>query len=1159
GTGKTWTIAVLYLRLLLECSHGPRQIVVATFSIAAAQELRERIRARLLEAATLIVGFDSDAPVRDDDGAHWLHTRWSSMDASARVADRNRLALALAELDLAPIGTLHSLCRKILAEHPFDSCSAFDPGEPIDSAELDGELREDLWRRLAQSNADSLDAGDRAWFAVGRKGIDAALRLATRPGVSIREIDPAAIDEIMRAENAGAIRAFVGDGSRFARSNAALRTLLEALAGFIEANDPGAEIPKRFKEGIPEPLEKQFKASVFEVSRSDPVMLFAERALRLLPHAAAPQKATALARYRHDLLAAREQRLLDRGQLTYDTLIERALAALTGSAGSSLADRLREAWPVALVDEFQDTDAQQFAILDRIYSDVSATQRGRVVMIGDPKQAIYGFRGGDVQAYLDASATATHTLRITTNFRSTTELVAAFNELFELAGPALSQASSAQIAYAPVIGSGRRDKKPLTVNGAPVTRPLTLHISTAEKVDRDDALRACASQIAGMLDGRDHRIGEDVLQPGDIAVLLPWNRDVERLRILLAARGVPCVGAGKGSVFATDVARELQVLLYGIEHAADETLVRAALATRFIGLKVEALRDMLDQAEAWQRHAQQFARWRQQWRTDGVLAVIQSVVAANATQLSAGRNAERLLTDVRHLGEVLQQKSDSCDGPASLLAWFAEQRNDEDEGDAPDERQLRIESDARRVQLMTVHASKGLQFPIVFLPLLDADEMHDQKLPLVRDADSSGRLLDLGSAHFQAAQRAAMFDEQDEAFRKLYVALTRAEYACHVYASARKVDGLDPKRAALSALLARLYANLHGRSVVDACAHIGWSETPTWPWSGCMYSPDAAGAPIERRALALPTSRAWEGRYSFSALTRQAGAFEDSAASDEDDGGSTAIVADAEDINVESIVVEAGHAELVALSAHKGENFGIALHAIFEQRRLDRPMREQHELVRRCMVEAGERLDGTGADALIARIATRVQAALDAPLLPGGPTALRLSAVAANAMRAEMDFSYVLDEVSMQRLRAACAQHGEPDIVSQHAPHTLRGLMTGAIDLVFEHAGRFHVLDYKSNYLGDRLSNYGPATLRVEMDRHHYRFQALLYTVALDRYLHQRLPGYRRSEQLGETIYMFLRAVGLAAGIGVWAQRFDDGLIAAVDAVLANAVVEAAA
>jgi len=300
----------------------------------------------------------------------------------------------------------------------------------------------------------------------------------------------------------------------------------------------------------------------------------------------------------------------------------------------------------------------------------------------------------------------------------------------------------------------------------------------------------------------------------------------------------------------------------------------------------------------------------------------------------------------------------------------------------------------------------------------------------------------------------------------------------------------------------------------------------------------------------LPPFRAWEGRYSFSSLIRQSGAFEDSAASDEDVEDPAIFGADAD---------EPIHVDLAALNAYKGENFGIALHAIFEQRVPGRPMRDQIELVRRCLAEAGERLDGIHADALVVRVAARVQMTLDTALLPTRTPALRLSALAAKATRREMGFSYVLDGVSMQRLRAACVQHGEPDMVPAHTPHTLRGLMSGAIDLVFEYGGRFHVLDYKGNYLGDRLGDYAPAALDAEMDRHHYRFQALLYTVALDRYLRQRLPGYRRSEHLGETIYLFVRAAGLGVGTGVWSRRFDEGLIAAVDGVLANAAAGAIA
>jgi exodeoxyribonuclease V beta subunit len=877
------------------------------------------------------------------------------------------------------------------------------------------------------------------------------------------------------------------------------------------------------------------------------------RLVNLLRCRGAPVRAAALERYRSDLLGAREQRLRDRGQLTFDAQIERTLAALEAPTGAALAARLREDWPVALVDEFQDTDARQYAVLDRIFRGDDGAVRGRVVMIGDPKQAIYGFRGGDVQAYLDASATATHVLRIATNYRSSRALVGALNELFGLAGPALSQSPGHPIAVAPIRASGRPDAAPLTIAGAPVQRPLVFHVSLAARAQRrDDALESCANAIAGLLDARDHRIGDRPLHPGDLAVLLPRNTDIERMRTLLAARRVPCVGAGKGSVFATDIACDLQVLLHGIEHAGDEGLVRAALATRFFGPGIADPRALRARFGSLHEHAQRFARWRQQWRHEGVLAVIQAVVADNAAHLAAGDDAERTLTDLRHLGELLQEQGAACDGPESLLAWFARQRGDDPDREAGEERLLRIESDIGRVQLMTLHASKGLQFPVVFLPLADADATRETKLPLVRRADG-GRELDLGSEDHDGSVREAMFDEQDEAFRKLYVALTRAQYLCHVYAMDARSPRADPARAATSALLARLREGLAGRGLHAACAHIEWLAAATWPNAPHAYAPDPAPPVRARMARTPPAAREREGRYSFSLLAGQhAGAFEESIAADEQAGARDGLVADADRPAIE----EPAHERLVALTAYRGERFGIALHAIFERRETGRPMRDQHALVRECLEEEGLRVEASA----VADLATRVQAALEAPLLPDRADPPRLSALRDASMRTEMGFHYALDGVSMQRLREACARHGEPDLVpSQSSAQLLRGLMTGAIDLVFEHAGRFHVLDYKSNHLGERLGDYAPAALRARMDHHHYRFQALLYTVALDRYLRQRLRGYRREAQLGEAIYLFVRAAGLAPGAGVWSHRFDDALLAEVDDVLAGRRAEAEA
>ncbi len=1173
GTGKTWTIAMLYLRLLLDCGRSPRQIVVTTFTVAAAQELRERIRSRLLAAAALAERMLADAGVSigTDAGERWLLERWTNVDATVRT-DLNRLRLAQAELDLAPITTLHGLCRKILADHPFESGSAFELGEQIASDALDGALRDDLWRRLAQGDS-ALDPGDRAWFGSGkskdRKTLDAALKLALAPGVSIRNIGSEAIDDVMRIENAVALRAWVADAP-FKSAASKLRRGLSQLADYIAAGDSCAPWPKTLQDDLGQPLTTQLKPQSVESAMSEPILLFAQRALKVLDHADAPTRAAALIRYRTDLLAQREQRLHDSGLLTFDAIIARAHDALHGDAGTALANCLFDAWPVALVDEFQDTDARQFAIIDRIYRDDARDLRGNLVMIGDPKQAIYRFRGGDIHAYLSARNSATCKLDLLTNYRSSSELIDAINALFAMAGTRLGQSASTQIAYEPVVGGSEVDAKPLSVNGQRHPRPLAFHLSADgdgnKDVRRNNALQACANQIADMLQSRTLRIDSRQLQPGDLAVLLPTNDDIARLRSLLSGRGVPCVGAGKQSVFGTALARDLQVLLHAIAHPRDEPALRAALATQFFGLDFDALRGLLDAPGRWQDHADRFLAWNHLWHASGVQSAIQSVVALNAGTFAARADGERLLTDIRHLGELLQHASASCDGPESLLAWLSSQRSGEaSTDDAAEEQQLRIESDAKRVRLMTLHASKGLQFPVVFLPLMWAHEGRESTMPLVHDPRTGGRVLDLGSTDFDAAVMEEMYADQDERFRVLYVALTRAQYACHVYAFAHDADqSTDPKRAALTALLARIGERLPaGQTVASNSAHILWSEDG-WAWPRVDYRADAEPVFGVRQALMPPPSPPFESRYSFSALTsHRVGPANEEAADDEQadaiDPATESDLLALVDTPAEQSAAESIHPQLAALGAIKGTDFGNALHAIFEERDVGRLMSAQHELVRDCLLDAGVRLGGVSLDAFVALVAARLQDTLDAPLLPDTVPTLRLSALPVAHLRTEMEFHFVLGDVSMQRLRDACTAHGEPDLVPPGSGHALRGLMTGKIDLVFQHDARFHVLDYKSNYLGEQLSGYAPAALRHAMDQHHYRFQALLYTVAVDRYLRQRMPDYRRAQHLGSAIYLFVRAVGLAPNSGIWAHRFDDALIEAVDAVFASEVHEEAA
>ncbi len=1147
GTGKTWTIAVLYLRLLLdgETPYTPRQIVVSTFTDAAAQELRERLRARLIWAQSRAedrLRGEADADAGDD--ARWLAARWDEPECAAR--DALRLRLAQAELDLAPIGTLHSLCRRILADFPVESGSAFAAGEIIAESGVLDLLVDDLWRELMQRDA-PLDEGDAIWVKAGRNALRQALRAVLAPGVGVRTAapDPPPTDEQWQALLDGA-RALIAGPQHFARSNAAL---LGALRAFVEACEAGAldafdgELVLRHAEA----LGKQLKPAALDDPTVRGVLDAVFAALRRCSRAGAVNKAAALERYRRQLLARRRDQLLREARVTFNLLIEGAALALR-DRGSPLAARLRAQWPVALVDEFQDTDALQYQILDAIYRDAEGHACGRLVMIGDPKQAIYRFRGGDIHTYLDAAASADEVLTLATNRRSAQAYVAALNAWYAAAGPVLSVDPAHPIRYEPVHSAGRADAY-VDADGRPVDRLLTVHYYTGEDplaVDerRERALDACARQIATLLQSG-ARIGADALQPGDIAVLVPKNQHIERLRELLLARGVPCVGAGKRSVFDTDLARELQLVLYAVHRLGDDAALRAALATRFGGRRLADLAALRDDAEAWQRERARCASLLREWQRHGVLGVVLALSGDLAAQLPRLHERERALTDLRHLGELLQAQGEIVGGAEQLLAWFAQQRDGGEAGEAADDRQLRLESDARRVRLLTLHASKGLEFPIVFLPLMWDHAGKPPQLPLVYDAATGHRVAALVDGHAQALVQARE-EDQEERFRVLYVALTRAQYACHVYAlppqrprdASRGAAALtDPDRSALDATLARLQR----ANAPDFAAHVAWSEGD-WTWPDTHYreaAPDAV-------ALAARREPAWpllEHTYSFTALVamRRRADQEETAADDENAARDAALAL------LPDEPADAADPRIAALAPLRGPDFGNAVHYAFERRDQSVPVAAQSALVAEGLREYAVRTMPIGDAAAVAAIAAVIERTIALPLFDGAS----LQTIAPSRQRAEMAFQFVLDAVTPQALREACARHGAAALLPAELPAaTLSGLMSGKIDLIVEHDGRFHVLDYKTNYLGDSPADYAPARLAHAMDEHRYGFQALLYTVALDRYLRQRLPRYERARHLGDAVYLFVRACGLAPGAGVWRRRFDDALIDAVDAAL---------
>lgn len=1154
GTGKTWTIAVLYLRLLLEEELSPRQIVVATFTEAAAQELRERIRLRVHDAARWSSqAARGELPSGDDGALDWLRHRWSSV--SSPDADLKRLQLALAEVDGAPIGTLHSLCQRILRDYPFETRSQFEPAELNSGQSMLAECARDLLRRdnMREGAVEKLPS-------LGE--LEQQLKVLLRPGISVPIVEPDAIRANLPHDAAERIASFANDTTIYTRTATGKpqKTLGPALLDLAKWCGDSEVTISDAGLGHLSNIQQNLLPEAWERFHDGPELTLVADILSAYQLVQDAPTYREWADRQKQAMEMCEQRLLARNQMTFDSLLTRTHAALLDNP--SLAAQLCEAWPVGLIDEFQDTDGLQYGVLDAIYRTREGGLRGRLVMIGDPKQAIYSFRGGDIDTYRRAAESVTDQLVLDTNYRSDPRLVQAFNELYTLCGTELSARDSHDIRYSDVKW-GVAAKRYL-IDGAESLTPFAIHYladcpdSASER--RSQALAACASHIAQMLASGKHHVNGRPLQPGDIAVLLPTHDAVATLREGLLELGVPSVGAGRASVFGGEWAKELQVILHAVQHPHSAPLLQAALATRLGGMDFGGLQAMRSNPGIQADVSKQYEVLRERWTQCGVLAVVREVLSAAAGRLLACHDGERAMTDVRHLGELLQDAEEGMHGPTQLLAWLACQREEAAARGDAEESQLRMESDARRVQLMTLHASKGLEFPVVFLPLMWTHAARGNETPLLPD-EGGGRKVSFGAQAQRLHQQAA----QDERFRVLYVALTRAQHACHVYALSpgrRRHGGAetplgDPERSALDATIARLMrATADGQSLPKTSA-LGWSEG--WPWTPPPPSRlEVLNAP-EHKVRAMPKRVPVLDRlHSFSSLSQgRYSSREEQPAADEDveslseTGHGAAVSAEPKDaVTTHPMVGSAeADAELKRLSWVRGAEFGNALHQVFEERRIGKPMADQHALIDAALTQNGVRLGEMSRADAIARISQRIQATLDADLGAG----LRLGAIPARALRAEMAFHYAVNGARISALRNVCESHGVafPETSSRH----LHGLMHGKIDLVFEHAGQFHVLDYKGNQLGSResggeLSDYDRPCLDKVMAHHYYELQALFYTVAVDRMLRGRVAGYHRNQHLGDAIYLFVRAAGLAPGAGVWRHRFSDELLNAVDHVL---------
>ncbi|MGL6071371.1 exodeoxyribonuclease V subunit beta [Craterilacuibacter sp.] len=1159
GTGKTWTIAALFARLLLEDGEMPApsidRILVVTYTKAATAELRERLRARLVEIRRVL---ESEADTHSEPFLAALCVRYGAPEARSRAVAR--LAAAISGFDAAAIYTIHGFCQRVLTDAAFESAQTFEAELVVDDMAGLTELTDDFWRRrvvedvtLSRVLAENGETPD-AWLSAVRPHLSRPYLTPLRPP----EIDLAAVlaaqDVAWQALKSGDVAAGLAlftstEGYKATSYKPAIVAHIARLLTRLLASE---QAPALLSEGELKNLAKLTPASLAAGMKKGFVApkhaLFSQVEAWLLCAQALRQGVDyAVIRLKLELIdwinAEHERVRAHKRKRSFDDLLTDLYGALNEkTSGPLLAQHVARSFQVALIDEFQDTDPIQYDIFRRCF--IEAGSRPPVFLVGDPKQAIYSFRGADIFAYLAARGDADHEYTLDTNRRSCEPLVQAVNTLFARPQPFVLDA----ITYYPVSAdSQQRGRLEIDDDRAPFT--VLWQDNDADKAASKDkagqwAADACANEIARLLnlsgEGRARLYKGEAgraLSGGDMAVLVATHRQGEMMRQALRSRGVASVALTQESVFASMEAREMLALLRAWAEPGSEGRLRAALASSLYGLDAAALFALAEDEDAWEACLRLNREDFERWQAQGFMAAWRGFFARSelALRVLPQEGGERRLTNLAHLAELIQQQSEEKSGLSPLLAWFEGRVATPPGGE---EAVLRLESDAQLVKIVTIHTAKGLQYPLVFCPFLWDGKLDAADTPFWRYHHDGQTLLVPDGLAGDEAKAASREEILGEKLRLLYVALTRAQY--RQVLCWRHVSGMES--AALSWLihaaavespgeLSRLKLDELGikDDLAELCLRGGeaFSVLPAATLrTDCIAAPQAAEPP-ELSVLARTLYTPWRVS-SFTALTSKTPA-RLAEKPDHDQGVLAETTAQAGEL-----------AQFNRFNFPRGARPGTCLHAVFEA--IDFQWSET-----RIRDAAAQTLARFGfAEHWLDAVCDIVARTLDAPLDEG----VSLRRVPATRRLVEFNFTRPLARLSVARLRRVL---GDPALglaeplraaAATLDFHTVEGFITGSIDLACQVDGRWFLIDYKSNHLGDQGSDYAPERLVHEIAHAHYYLQYLIYVAALKRYLASR--GMMLDGNFAGVRYLFVRGLD-DGGNGIWRDSPSPALIAALD------------
>ena len=1140
GTGKTYSITRIYLRLLIEKQIPVQQILLMTYTRAATQELRGRIEQTIREAQ------QSWGSHKDD---YWQHLYQQVESQQAQLL----LHQALLNLDQAAIFTIHGFCGRALKQYAFTSQTGLEMVLETNTQDLAYTSLQDWLRGVvhkpvlySQLEQQGWHTPEGFWDAFSGALLSQMPVFATQAQTwhQAWQANKSQVREQLLELEAQMMQATMSDpkskGERLAQ--------WQDLLNWLGTNEFGPASKHHLaclhggrlgKSPALKPIIKDLSQRINNDSFNKGYLVYANQA------EVAPLVLEAVQVVRKNYKQAKQKQQV----MEFDDLVRRLSECVNEPHNTALVDALRLAYPVALVDEFQDTDGHQFAILDRLYERTSSDTA--LFMIGDPKQAIYGFRGGDIHTYLKAAQATDFTWHMDTNWRSSHAMVAAYNRLFSNRGDSqkvfghgihYTAVKASDYATANVANNPKAEGAAMTYVWLPTVLPTNEH-------KHQYIAQWCVGEVQKLLQ-------QGHFQASDIALLVRGAGEAQALQAALRQAHLASVYiSDRSNVYASAEAIEMVRLLKGLLHCEDQRQLVRAASTHLWGGSASLLAQLNQDDLCLIEVRSQMMQLRQLWLRQGVMALVVQLLKQRA--VPPAENKERYLTNMVQLAELLQKAANQASSALLLVEWLQQQCH-ADQVDASAE--LRLESDAKLIQIVTQHGSKGLEYPVVFVPFasqakdpLKRGTKHAQLFAYYHPQKHCPALM-IGR-DFAVCEQATLA-AQEESLRLLYVAVTRAQYRCYLPVS----DFANSDQSPLGQVV---------------FAHNTQDQPIDWPAALALLTQakDSQLLCIEVAAVQLPlqqgvsksvasslATQTFSGHIdanhnllSYSALVRQlnyGSSAQHASAKDRGDGSRQLV-----DPNPSRVSDE------LRFTLAKGKNSGLLLHDILEQvdfsdpswlSVMEVPLAKYHTMVGISEDDAHK----------VARLQQWLEECLKAPMpaihhpssnVLATVDGFTLGQLLPHKTLREVEFYFPLEQAKQATLGQILSQHrgGLPTALPNHP--VLQGMMHGFIDLIFEHNGRFFVADYKSNHLGDCLEDYHHQAMLEANQHHYYDLQYLIYSLALHRYLKQRIPHYDAAQHFGGVYYLYLRGMSPKQNTGVYATAISVEELNQLDHLFAGA------